>query len=270
MAASVTSDQLKKLTEAETLADKGKLYFEHGRFEESRDFYQKALEKRIEALDNSDPLVAETHHRLAVSLGELGEYEMAGKNFDKAVEIFEKFYYSEHYNLAPVLLDQASFLMRQEKWEEAEPICLRSQQIFSKTLSGENKLCLESTYRLAIIYRKIGKGADALKLFARIKKALESPLGPEEEFNYLEALLKQDEGKPNEAEKAFLAAIKGFEKRRNLVRLADCLKSYAELLKAQNKSDEALQILEKASKIENNSKGLSYSGALFTTTLLKA
>lgn len=270
MATPITSDQLKKLTQADTLVDKGKMYFDHGRFEESRDFYQKALEKRIEAFDASDPSVAEVHHALGVSLGELGEYDSANQNFDKAIEIYEKAFYDGHYNLGPVLLHQASFMMREEKWSDAEPICLRAQQIFQKTLSGENKLFVEATYRLAIIYRKVGKGADALKLFVRLKKVLESPLGPDEEFKYLEALIKQDEGKPHEAEKSYLDAIKGFENRRNLLRLADCMRSYAELLKSQKNDEEASKLLEEAKQIEENSEGLSYSGALFTSTLLKA
>ena len=160
--------------------------------------------------------------------------------------------------------------MRQEKWEEAEPVCLRAQQIFSKTLSGEHKLCLEAAYRLAIIYRKLKKNADALKLFVRLKKALESPLGPSEEFKFLEALIHQDEGKPAEAEKSFLEAIKGFEHRRNYPRLADCLKSYAELLKAEGAKEQAEKMLAKAEEVEAKCEGLSYSGAIFTSTLIKA
>ena len=113
------------------------MYFEHARYEDARKFYQEALEKRSSALDSPDPLVAETHHLLAKCQAELGDNDGAKINFDKAVELYEKFFYDAHYNLAPVLMDQASYLMREKKWEEAEPICLRAQQIFSKTLSGE-------------------------------------------------------------------------------------------------------------------------------------
>lgn len=266
----LNSEQINSLSEADSLADKGKLYFEHGRFEEAKGFYKQALDKRSSVLGKDDPTVAAAMHGLAKCLGELKEYEAAYKEFDEAVQVYEKFYYDAHYELGPVLMDHASYLMREGKWEEAEPLCLRAQQIFSKTLSGEHKLNLESTYRLAIIYRKVGKQADALKLFVRIKKVLESPYGPSEEFKYLEALIQEDQGKPKEAEAAFLEAIKGFEKRRNLPRLADCLRSYAELLTKQGLKGKAEAIEAKAQEFEEKSTGLSYSGAIFTSTLLKA
>lgn len=266
----LNSEQINSLSAADSLVDKGKLYFEHGRFDEAKGFYKQALDKRSSVLGKEDPAVAEAMHGLGRCMGELKEYEDAYKEFVGAVEIYEKFFYDAHFDLGPVLLDHASYLMREGKWEEAEPICLRAQQIFSKTLSGEHKLNLEATYRLAIIYRKNGKQADALKLFVRIKKVLESPYGPSEEFKYLEALIQEDQNKPKEAEASFIAAINGFEKRRNLPRLADCLRSYAELLTKQGLKDKAEALVAKAEEYEEKSAGLSYSGAIFTSTLLKA
>lgn len=266
----LSGEHLNNLSQADLLIDQGKTHFEHGRFEEAKGCFAKALEKRNAALGEDAPDCAEARHYLGLSLAETNAFEEAEREFVRSVEIYEKAFYEGHFKLAPVLMDHAAFLMKAGQWEKAEPLCLRAQDIFSKTLHGEHRLIIESTYRLGIIYRKLAKYADAIKLFVKVKKAFESPYGPTEEFKYLEALINQDQGKAKEAETAYLEAIKGFEHRRNLPRLADCLRSYAELLKSQKLSERADEIIAKAEAIEERAEGLSFSGALFTSTLLKA
>ena len=266
----LSGEQLNNLSEADLLIDQGKTHFEHGRFEEAKACFAKALEKRNAVLGEDHPDCAEARHFLGLSLAETNAFDAAEKEFVRSVEIYEKAFYDAHYNLAPVLMDHAAFLMKAGEWEKAEPLCARAQEIFSKTLNGDHRLIIEATYRLGIIYRKLAKYPEALKLFVKVKKAFESPYGPTEEFKYLEALINQDQGKAKEAETAYLEAIKGFEHRRNLPRLADCLRSYAELLKSQKLSERADEILAKAEAIEERAEGLSFSGALFTSTLLKA
>src|SRR5271155_4741440 len=104
----------------------------------------------------------------------------AEKLFKQAMEIVEKSFYAGHYNLAPILEHLTDLYVLQEKYADAEPVCVRALDIYDKTLSGEHRLIYETTYKLILIYRKLGKPAEVEKAVTKALKNLDTPLGPAE------------------------------------------------------------------------------------------
>ena len=261
---------MKSLTQADSLSDKAKFYFVHDLNEKALKYSIEALDLRKQALGEEDQGVADLTYKLGLVHMAMENYEPAHKLFEEALLKYEKLYYAEHYSLAPVLSSQATCYLRQGLFDKAEAACLKAHQIFGKTLTAEHRQALEATYKLGTIQRALGKGADALKLFQRVLKSVDTPLGPLEEFKYLEAMIQQEEGAPELAEKAYKEAIDLFVRRRNLARLASCLLTYAEFLKAQGREEEAAPLLIRSEKLKLQCGGLSRSKDIFPSTLLRA
>lgn len=266
----LNAQAMQSLNEADKLTAKAKFYFDHDLLEKSLGFYREALEKREAALGEEEAGVADLHYHLALVNMELERFDRAHEHYDRATAIYEKLYYPEHFALGPVASSEATCFLREGKLEDAEKACLKAHGIFGKTLSGEHRLALEAAYKLATIQRALGKGADALKLFQRVMKAVDTPLGPLEEFKFLEALIQEDQGAAEPTEKAYKEAIDLFARRRNLSRLAACLEKYGEFLKKQGRDREAEPVLKQAESFKEQGRGLSRSQDIFPSTLLRA
>ncbi len=262
---------LQKLSESEWIVDKAKGFLHQGKLELAENQFSDAILTRKQAVgDVADAGVADLLDQLGEVKMELNKYQEAHECFDSAITIYEKLYYPLHFKLGPVLSHKATCFIREGKWEQALDLCLKAVDIFSKTLSGEHRLTLEATYKLCTIYRHLKKPDEAIKLIAKTKKNVDTPLGPMEEFSFLEGLLNEDEGKADLADKAYLEAINGFRKRRNLKRLADCLARYSEFLKKQNRNEEATKAATEADFLKITSAQISRSDDLFPSTLLRA
>lgn len=265
-----TAPDLKALSESEWIADKARQYVKKGRSDVAEKLFREAFQKRKEALGLEDPGVADLLDHLGEAEAHLGKYDKAHECFDSAVKIFEKLYYPHHYKLGPVLSHKATCYILEGKFDQALDVCNRALDIFSKTLSGEHRLTLEATYKLATIHRQLKKPDEALKLIAKVKKNVETPLGPIEEFTFLEALLQEDENKPDLAEKAYQETIRRLKQRHNIKRLSECLARYKEFLKNQNRNEEAKKALEQAEHYKSYSTTQSRSDDIFPSTLLRA
>jgi tetratricopeptide (TPR) repeat protein len=266
----LTASTLKNLSESEWTADKAKQYLKHGKFEVAEALFSEAINKRKEAMEAKDPGVADLLDQLGEIKVELGKYQEAHECFDTALKIYEQCFYAGHYKLGPVFNHQATCYIKEGKFEAALDVCLKAQDIFGKTLSGEHRLALEAAYKLATIQRQLGKPDEALKIIAKVKKNVETPLGPFEEFAFLEALLQEDEKKPELAEKSYQDAIGGFKQRHAYKRLGQCLQRYSEFLNGQGKKAESADTLAQAQHYKNLGDASSRSDDIFPATLLRA
>lgn len=266
----LNASALKSLSESEWTVDKAKQYLKLGKLDVVEELLSQAINQRKEALEAKDPGVADLLDLLGEVKAELGKYEEAHECFNTALKIYEQAFYAGHYKLGPVYNHQATTYIKEAKFEPALEVCLKAQDIFGKTLSGEHRLALEAAYKLATIYRQLGKPDEALKIITKVKKNVESPLGPFEEFAFLEALLNEDEKKADLAEKAYREAIAGFKQRRAFSRLGQCLQRYSEFLNTQGKTRESETVLSESQHYKRIGETQSRSDDIFSATLLRA
>ncbi len=267
---SPTADTLKALSESEWMVDKAKQYLKQGKFDVAEDLLSQAVTKRQQAVGAEEAGVADLLDQIGEVKVELNKFKEAHECFSTAIKIYEKTFYPQHYKLGPVLSHQATCYIREGSFEPALDLCTRALDIFTKTLSGEHRLALEAAYKLATIQRHLGQSAEALKTITKIKKNVDTPLGPMEEFSFLEALLQEDEKKPDLAQKAYLDAIHVFKQRRSYKRLGQCMQRYSEFLKQQGKADEARRTADQAQQYKALGETQSRSDDIFPATLLRA
>lgn len=267
--AELTFKAMENLSESEWKVDKAKLYLRQGKYDVAETLFSEAINQRKSAVGTMDPGVADLLDQLGEIKVELQKYQEAHECFDTALKIYETVYYAGHYKLGPVFNHQATCYIKEGKFEAALDVCLKAQDIFGKTLSGEHRLALEAIYKLATIYRQLAKPDEALKLITKAKKNVETPLGPFEEFAFLEALLQEDSKKPDLAESSYQQAIAGFKQRRSFRRLSQCMQRYAEFLKSQSKNKEADAALHEAQRYKAIGEASSKSEDIFPATLLR-
>lgn len=266
----LNAQALKSLSESEWTVDKAKQYLKLGKLDVVEELLSQAINQRKAALETKDPGVADLLDLLGEVKAELGKYEEAHECFNTALKIYEQAFYAGHYKLGPVCNHQATCYIKEGKFEAALEVCLKAHDIFGKTLSGEHRLTLEAAYKLATIHRQLGKPDEALKIITKVKKNVESPLGPFEEFAFLEALLQSDEKKPDLADKAYQEAIAGFKARRSYKRLGQCMQRYSEFLNGEGKASDAQAMLKQSQHYKTIGEGQTRSDDIFSATLLRA
>ncbi len=79
-----------------------------------------------------------------------------------------------------------------------------------------------------------------------------------------------DLGKNDEAETNFKLAINGFDQRKNLFRLNQCLGVYAGFMKKLGKNEQAKRAEELAEKVRDTAGKQQHHGDIFPSTLLRA
>jgi tetratricopeptide (TPR) repeat protein len=257
------------LYESEALLDQAVIAESKRQFSTAANLLDQAVKRREKAL-GEDISVAQFMDKLGAVLTILGKYDDAEKTLTAALAMAEKALYPAHGLLVPFLAHLAELKIAQNKFAEAEPFAARALEISEKTLSGEHRTTLQNIHRLGMIQRKLDKQADAEKTLTKALKHIDSPLGPLEEFKYELAMLFQTQGKVAEAEKAYKEAIDGFEYRSSLPRLAECLTSYAEFLKANNRAGETNLLLARAKVARDASLDWHHSPDIFPSTLLRA
>ncbi len=273
MTSSVTPQDLKKLPllyEADVSIEQAKRLESRNRYVEAEPLFKQAIDKRKSALGPDDPHVAFAMRDLAECYRLVGKYDDAEKMLKEALEIVEKAYYADHANVAIILDGLARCYVDQGKREDAEPVLKRMLDINGKTLSGEHRFTLETTRNLAAVYRKLGKFTDAQQLLTKALKQVETPLGPFGDFQYELALAYEGEGKHAEAEKAYQQAASALEQRTRYMKLAQCLESYAGMLKKMNRQADAEEVTKRAKIFAGFGEDRMEEAAFLPSTLLRA
>lgn len=272
MTSAVQSQDHQSLTalyEADVLLQRARRLAGWERFLEAEQAIKQAIEKRRSALGADDAQVAFAMRALGDLYLRMQRYDEAEAQLRQALEIVEKAYYAEHAKVAMVLYSQAQAFVAQGKYGEAEPVLKRALDICSKTLTAEHRLALEITRTLSTVFRQLGKFSDAEQLLTKAIKHVDTPLGPLADFQFELAQVYQGAGKNEEAEKAYKLAASFFEKRARFTRLAQCLESYAGVLKALNRGEEAKRIASKAKIYGSFGQDPKEENAFLPSTLLR-
>ncbi len=232
--------------------------------------FQEALELKQKALGADDPGVAQSMDDLGAHCLRTGDYQKADDLFKRAIAILEKAYYADHGHIAPVASHLGDCYGAQNKWEDAEAAYKRALDIYSKTLVADHHDILESTRKLAIAQRKQGKNDEAETLLKKAVKGSDTPLGPLEEFYFELALTQQAAGKNDDAAATFKDALRLFEQRDKPHREADCLDSYAKLLRATDKTSQAERLEKRARMLRENFQDNLIDTGIYPATLMRA
>jgi len=257
------------LYQAETLWDNAHQARATRQYASAERLYKEAITK-LQAVLGDDHSVAKAMDELGTLYMELGKDAEAEQSFKSSVEVAERKYYAGHADVAPALDHLADLYIKQGKFAEAEPVATRALEVNDKTLSGEHRCTLKSLHNLALVQMKLGKSPEAEKTLTKALKSLDTPLGPYQEFKYDLARLYQEQGKTAEAEKAYKEAIEGFEYRRNIPRLVECLESYADFLSKGERKSEGAKLKTRADKMRELVKDCHDKGDMFPSTLLRA
>lgn len=257
------------LYKAETLRDEAHQAHAAHEYDRAAGLYKEAIDK-LQAILGDDASVAKAMDELGTLYMEQGKNAEAEQLFKSSTEVAERKYYAGHASVAPALDHLAELYVKQGKFAEAEPIAVRALEVNDKTLSGEHRITLKSLHTLALVQMKLGKSADAEKTLTKALKSLDTPLGPYQEFKFDLARLYEEQGKTAEAEKAYKEAIEGFEYRRNIPRLVECMESYAAFLIKGERKDEGAKLKARADKMRALVKDYHDHGDIFPSTLLRA
>jgi tetratricopeptide (TPR) repeat protein len=185
----------------------------------------------------------------------LAEFNLIEPHLKKMIDWCEG---NEDPQFALSLHQLALLYKSQGKYNEAEPLYLRSLSIYEKQLGEDHPHVATSLNNLALLYRNQGKYEEAELLFLRSLSIMEKQLGENHpdvaaSLNNL-ALLYDSQGKYNEAESLYLRSLFIREKQlgENHPDVATSLNNLAELYRNRGKYEEAeplylrsLSIMEK-------------------------
>lgn len=270
MTEKLTAKNLAALQESNNLWAEAKDRLHHQERTEAESLYKQAIEKRIVAIGEDDHTVSQLLDELGALYLLVGRVEPALEQFKRAIALLEKNFYPAHFYLGPVVEHLGDCAAREKKWEEAETQYKRALEIFDKTLSADHRSVLIAQHKYSTALRNLGKFTEAETVINKGLKAIDSPLGPAEEFRFELALLYQAQDKNAEAEAQYKLAIEGFRQRRNMPRLGTCLQSFAALLKKLGREKDAKAMSDMSEQFIKVQHGYEDSESFFSATLLRA
>lgn len=250
---------------AESLDKEADLLSKKAQWSQAVGVLQEALQlkKQIQGAKHSS--IATALDRLGTALSHCHLNTEADAAFTESEEILESSYYAGHGYLAPVLEHHADSLIEESKLGEAEEVLKRTLEIYTKTLTMENRDTLRTVYKLALLYIQEQKYTEAQLLLEKTMKHVDTPLGPCAEFRYQLALAYIGLDKIAEASQLLKLAISEFKQRQNYVRVADSLEICSRFEEQGSQKQEALKTQAKAFR-ENPS---IYPKDIFLATLIR-
>ncbi len=135
----------------------GQSLFEEGKYRESAEAYQEALELRKDE--------SATMNNLALSLKRAGKYIEAEPLYKRSLAIKEKALGADHPEVAVTLNNLAGLYEAQGKYIEAEPLYKRSLAMKEKALGADHPSVAVTLNNFAELYRKQGKYNEAEPLY---------------------------------------------------------------------------------------------------------
>ena len=183
-------------------------------FDEAIKGYQRAIEQAKVALPENSMILAGYLHQIAVLFYELGNYSAGIPPAEEAVKIAD--IKASPLTLALYLAYLAILYKDQGKYSEAEPLYLRSLEIYERQLGADHPDVATNLNNLAALYRAQGKYSEAEPLYLRSLEIRERQLGEDhpnvaQSLNNL-ALLYDSQGKYSEAEPLYLRSLSILER----------------------------------------------------------
>lgn len=254
------------LYQADSLDRQAETFCEKAQWSQAQALLQQSLLLKKQILGEREPSIAFALDRLGTTLMHGHLTAQATSAFAQAESILESFYYAGHGYLAPVLEHHADCLIAEGKLADAEIVLKRALDIYTRTVTMENRATLRSIYKLAKLYLEEEKATEAQLILEKAMKHVDTPLGPCAEFRYQLALAYIQQAKFAEALVLLESSIAEFKQRHNFVRVADCLDTSAMLPERSNEERTALKNEAKTFR----GRAYCYPTDIFLATLLRA
>ncbi|MBS2005703.1 MAG: tetratricopeptide repeat protein [Cyanobacteria bacterium SZAS TMP-1] len=266
--ASVEGDGVNSLSEARAIETRADKLCEKGAFAESLPLLQQVLVKRIAVFGPDDLSLVKVQEKIADIYIKHEQFDQADNSLRDAQRILESHYHTGHSCFGPICERQADILAARGKFAEAEPLLRRASEIYTNTLTMENRATLRTFYKLAKLYIQLDRPEDARKTIEKAMKYVDTPLGPVSEFRFQMALAQVMSKNNNEAKVLLKDASEGFRQRSNYMRVVECLQKYADICRECGEYAQAEVALKEAERYQ----GLEhfYPEDIFVATLLRA
>ncbi|WP_052418737.1 CHAT domain-containing tetratricopeptide repeat protein [Methanolacinia paynteri] len=239
-----------------TLNNIASLYESMGNYSAAELFYRQAIEIFHKTSGEEHPNYAASLNNLAGLYKSIGNYSAAELLYRQAMKIRRKTLGEEHSDYATSLNNLAALYDSMGNYRAAVLLYHQAMEILRKTLGEEHPDYASSLNNLAVLYVSKGNYSAAEPLYYQVLDILRKTPG-EEHPNYATslnnlALLYHSMGDYTAAEPLYRQAM---EIRRNAFGeehpdYASSLKNLAWLLVKQDKPDNALTLMQKASQIE--------------------
>jgi len=157
-----------------SLVSLGVLYFETGKYDSARFFYEQAMEAGKKTFGTEDSDYAKILNNLARVLLQKGDYSRAEVLYQQAGAIWEKIYGQESVLVTNYLIGLAVIYERTGQYAKAEKNYLETIRILSKIKSRDHPNYSLSLNNLAILYSRMGQYEKSEPLFteaSEIRKA---------------------------------------------------------------------------------------------------
>lgn len=156
---------------ARTLNNMGVILDHSGKYAEAESMYQKALKIRQSKLGKNDPAVADTLNNLANLYKDQKKYKEAEPLYTRALAIYATIPKGGGF-MAMGLNNLSVLHTNQGRTAEAESDLKRGIEYGEKSLGLENDHVIDMVSKLAAMYDKAGKSAEAKPYFKKYLKSV--------------------------------------------------------------------------------------------------
>jgi len=184
--------------------------------ESARDGFAR-LAAELPAVAEADEADAKAAHATSAMLKEMGLYAPGLSFAEWACGVSERRLGAEHPDTLNTFNNLAGLYHSQDRYDEAEPLYLRTLEVRERTLGEEHPSTLISVNNLALLYASQKRHVEAEALYIRDLKASERTLGSDHPSTLISvnnlALLYKSQGQYEEAEPLYLRNLEASERR---------------------------------------------------------
>ncbi|AFU99575.1 tetratricopeptide repeat protein [Simiduia agarivorans] len=155
--------------------ERAKLLFEIGRYQAAVDELMMVLVSAGPATDQH--IIADAHWFLGLSLRKLARFDDADAAFKALLESRQQLHPSNHPLIAWAYTDYGDFLVHVGRFEQANTLLGRAQEIFTVTLGPEHVESVSPAYSLGVMYNETQRWADAISTLNTVLAVYQQGLG---------------------------------------------------------------------------------------------
>lgn len=243
---------------ATSLLNLGKLFQKKKNAPAAEKYYQDALAIYLKSYGEDSLETSSAYHGLAEVYRKEEKYEKAMPLYEKAVRVRERAA-PDHTDLADTSSGLAECYGKLGRKNDSIPLMKRVVAIRQKALGKNDPRVAKSYFILANLYEEIGKPQMAIPIYEKVVSVCEAAYGVESPkvattLEHLGTMYVKDK-KLDRAELSYKRALDIRDKNpKDVDKLDQCLKAYAEVLKKENKSDKAAKM---EARISNKPKTTS-------------
>jgi tetratricopeptide (TPR) repeat protein len=156
----------------------GNVLDDRGEFQESLEYYEKALAKKLEILSEDSPCVANTYTCCGVAYLRKNELDRALEFYQKALNIYKKAYGDDHQDVAMCLFNIGDVKMFQKKFEESVRMYEQALNIWMRCLPEHHPDIARSHKAIAHVQGELLLGNEALEHYIEALNIMKNSLPP--------------------------------------------------------------------------------------------